>query len=149
MDCEYTSREYQVALRTEFMASSFKTAVSQVLDELTKIEQAQAIEFKVSVSSLKFKNVSVTEYILPVIRSTTDVNVPLRFKSRQKKASEPADIVMKTSNADPELACWPLKVSVFLIFSSLYLKQKLLGLENSILQISITLCLLHLFLYHS
>jgi hypothetical protein len=130
MDCEYSSREYQVALRTELMTPSFTTAINKILDELTEIERAQVIDFKVSVSSLKFKNVSVTEYILPSIRDTTDVNIPLRFKSRQKKASEPADIVMKTSNPDPELACWPLKVSVFLIFGLLYLKHKLLGLEN-------------------
>jgi len=111
LKCEYTSREYQVVLRPEFMTTSFRTAVNQILDELTKIERAEVIDFKVSVSSLKFKNVSVTEYILPSIRDTTDVNVPLRFKSRQKKASEPADIVMKTSNADPELACWSVKIA--------------------------------------
>jgi hypothetical protein len=113
LDCEYTSREYQVVLRPEIVTPSFKTGVNQVLDELSKIEKAKEIDFKVSLSSLKFKNVTVSEYISADIRDTTDFNLPLRFKSRHKKASEPADIVMKTSNADPELACLPLKVSVF------------------------------------
>ncbi len=146
MDCEYSSREYQVAIRPELLTTSFKNGINQILDELTKIERAQVIDFKVSVSSLKFKNVSVTEYIPASSRDSADFNVPLRFKSRQKKPSEPADIVMKTSNADPELACWPLKVSVFIILGSLYTKCKLLGLENSTyftyLSIKLTLSML-------
>jgi hypothetical protein len=111
MDCEYSSREYQVGIRPELLTTSFKNGINQILDELTKIERAQVIDFKVSVSSLKFKNVSVTEYIPASSRDPADFNVPLRFKSRQKKASEPADIVMKTSNADPKLACWPLEIA--------------------------------------
>jgi hypothetical protein len=133
LDCEYSSREYQVVLRPEIVAASFKTGVTQVLDELSKIEKAKEIDFKVSLSSLKYKNVSVSEYVSAEIRDATDFNVPLRFKSRRKKATEPADIVMKTSNADPELACLPLKVSVFpirvermislLLFRSLQIMQ--------------------------
>jgi hypothetical protein len=110
LDCELTSREYQVVLRPELMTPSFKNGVTTILDELTKIEKAKVIDFKVSLSSLQYKNVSVTEYVLPSTRNPSDCNVPLRFKSRQKKPTEPADIVMKTSNGDPELACWPLKV---------------------------------------
>ncbi len=126
LNCEYSSREYQVVLRPEVLTASFKNGITQILDEFTKIEKARVIDFKVSVSSLKFKNVSVTEYVLPNTRDPADCNVPLRFKSRQKKANEPADIVMKTSNVDPELACWSLKVSVFFIFGLLCLKCKLL-----------------------
>ena len=74
------------------------------LDESTKIEEAAVIAFNVSVSSLKYKNVSFVEY------------VPVRFKSRRKKVDEPADIVMKISNPDPEISCWPLQVIIFLIF---------------------------------
>ena len=113
MDCTYSSREYQVVLRPELLTASFKNGMTKVLDELTKIERADVIDFKVSVSSLKFKNVSVSEYIPANSRDPADFTIPLRFKSRRKKANEPADIVMKTSNVDPELACWTLDVSEF------------------------------------
>ena len=113
LDCEYTSREYQVVLRPTIMVPSFRNGVDQVLDELNKIEKSQELDFKVSLSSLKYKNVSVSEYIPSDSRDETDFNVPLRFKSRRKKVDEPADIVMKTSNVDPELACWTLKVNIF------------------------------------
>lgn len=106
-----------MVLRPESLIASFKTGVTHVLDELTKLEQAKTMDFKVSMSSLKFKNVSVTEYVSSNARDSADFYLPLRFKSRQKKANEPADIVMKTSNADPALACMPLKVTIFLIFS--------------------------------
>ena len=115
LDCEYSSREYQVVLRPAIVSSSFHTGVNQVLDELDKIEKTKELDFKVSPSSLKYKNVSVSEYIPADIRDAKDFHIPLRFKSRRKKIDEAADIVMKTSNADPELACWPLKVSVFSI----------------------------------
>ena len=113
MDCEYSSREYQVVLRPELLTASFKNGITKILDELTNIERAQVIDFKVSVSSLKFKNVSVCEYIPANNRDPADFDIPLRFKSRKKKFNEPADIVMKTSNVDPELACWTLDVSDF------------------------------------
>jgi len=112
LDCEYSSREYQVTIRPEILKNSFKSGITLILDELTKIEKDPEVDFKVSLSSLKYKNVSVTEYILPSTRDVTDLYVPLRFKSRQKKANEPADIVMKTSNADPELACLSLDVRI-------------------------------------
>lgn len=117
LDCEYSSREYQVVLRPSIMMPAFKAGVTQVLDELTKIEQSGKMDFKVSVSSLKFKNVSFTEYVSSNIRDASDFYVPLRFKSRQKKVNEPADIVMKISNTDPEISCWPLKVNrgVFIV----------------------------------
>lgn len=110
IDCEYSSREYQVAIRPDILKNSFKDGITQILDELTNIERDPEVDFKVSKSSLKFKNISVTEYILPGNRHAADLYVPLRFKSRQKKSNEPADIVMKTSNADPQLACLSLKV---------------------------------------
>ena len=116
LECEYSSREYQVVLRPPMMIPSFKAGVMQVLDELTKIAEAGVMDFKVSASSLKFKNVSFTEYVSSNIRDPSDFHVPLRFKSRQKKANESADIVMKISNADPEIACWPLEVTICFIF---------------------------------
>lgn len=119
MDCEYSSREYQVALHPAILMPSFKSGITQILDELTKIERAQVLNFKVSVSSLQFKNVSVTEYVPHDDRDLNDFNVPLRFKSRQKKVNGVIDIVMKTSNADPELACWPLQVSARLFYLQL------------------------------
>lgn len=101
-----------MTIRPEILKNSFKSGITLILDELTKIEKDPEVDFKVSLSSLKYKNVSVTEYILPSTRDVTDLYVPLRFKSRQKKANEPADIVMKTSNADPELACLSLDVRI-------------------------------------
>ena len=112
LECQYSSREYQVVLRHELLISSFKTGVDRVLGELTRIEKSNVLDFKVSVSSLKWKNVSVTEYVPRAARDVNDFYLPLRFKSRQKKPYEPADIVMKTSNVDPALACLTLKVSL-------------------------------------
>ena len=117
-DCEYSSREYQVVLRPGILSGSFKTGINQILNELTLIEKANLLDFKVSVSSLKFKNESYTEYIPADNRNPNDFILPLRFKSRQKKANEPSDIVMKTSNADPVLACLPVTVSDDLVSES-------------------------------
>lgn len=105
MDCKYSSREYQVVLRPELLTAPFKNGLTIVLDELTNIERADVIDFKVSVS----------EYIPANSRDPADFNIPLRFKSRRKKSNEPAGIVMETSNVDPKLACWTLDVSEFFI----------------------------------
>jgi len=118
LDCEYSSREYQVALQPELLMGSFNDGILEILDELTKIEKGKVIDFKVSVSSMKLKNVTVTEYIPANNRDSNDFYVPLRFKSRRKKKTEPADIVMKTSNADPQLACLSLTVNVALFHFS-------------------------------
>lgn len=116
--CDYSSREYQVVLRPGILSGLFKTGINQILSELTAIEKANALDFKVSVSSLKFKNESYTEYIPANNRNPNDFILPLRFKSRQKKADEPSDIVMKASNADPVLACLPVTVSDDLVSES-------------------------------
>jgi hypothetical protein len=41
MDCEYSSREYQVVLRPDLLIDSFETGVMRILDELTKTEDAK------------------------------------------------------------------------------------------------------------
>jgi hypothetical protein len=111
-DCEYSSREYQVVLHPDPLIGSFKSGVDRVLAELTRIERSNILEFKVSVSSLKLKNVSVIEYVPRADRDANDFYLPLRFKSRQKKPYEPADIMLKVSNSDPAVACLSLKVSL-------------------------------------
>jgi hypothetical protein len=58
LDCEYSSREYQVVFRPSIMLPSFKAGLMQVVDKLTKIKQTGMINFKISASSLKLKNVS-------------------------------------------------------------------------------------------
>ncbi|CAF0916168.1 unnamed protein product [Rotaria sordida] len=111
MDCEYSSREYQVFLRPDLMINSFETGVMQVIDELVKIEDLKMIPFKVLQSSLKFKNVSFTQYVSDNNRPENDFYIRPVFKSRQKKITAPADIVMKISNIDPALACLQLKIA--------------------------------------
>jgi hypothetical protein len=118
-DCEYSSREYQVVLRPDLLMSSFETGVMRVIDELAKIENANILNFKVSRSSLKFKNVSVVRYIPDNNRDAKDFYIPIKFKSRQKKIDEPADIVLKLSNADPALTCMPLTVNISFLFLSI------------------------------
>ena len=99
-----------MVLRADPFVSSFKNGVDRVLAELTRIERSNMLDFEVFVSSLKLKNVSVTEYIVRGDRNANDFYLPLRFKSRQKKPYEPADIVLKASNSDPAIACLDLKV---------------------------------------
>ncbi|CAF2521268.1 unnamed protein product [Rotaria sp. Silwood2] len=111
MDCEYTSREYQIVLRPDLLINSFETGVMKVIDELAKIEDAKIMPFKVSRSSLKFKNVPFTQYVLDNSRDKNDFYIRPVFKTRQKKIAEPADIVMKISNIDPALACVQLTVA--------------------------------------
>jgi hypothetical protein len=113
LDCEYSSREYQVVLRPDLLVNSFDTGVTRILDELTKIENAKIIQFKVSKSSLQFKNVSLVNYIPGSNRDSNDFYIPPIFKSRRKATTEPADIVTKISNPDPALACVPLTVYIF------------------------------------
>jgi len=110
LDCEYTTREYQVVLKPEILSgtNSFDYGVSLVLDELDAIENASLIDFKVSRSSLKFKNVTSFKYHA---QQRADTQLKITMKSRQKKVDEPADFVLKFSNADPTLACIPLKIA--------------------------------------
>ena len=122
MGCEHTSREYQVNLRSDLLASSFEAGVIKVIDELTKIEKTETMPFKVSRSSLKFKNISLSRYILDENRSSDDFYIPSLFKSRRKKVDDPADIVMKISNPDPALACVPLKVNIVFDFEKRIVK---------------------------
>ena len=109
-DCEYTSREYQVVLKPEILsgANSFADGVSLVLDELQSIENAGLIDFKVSRSSLNVKNVTSAKY---AAEDRDDLQMKITMKSREKKADEPADFVLKFSNADPTLACVSLKIA--------------------------------------
>ena len=95
MDYEYSSREYQVVLRSDLLVNSFEAGVTWILEELTKIEDSKTINFKVSRSSLKFKNVSVVRYVSDNNRDSKDFYIPVKFKSRKNKVDEPADIVMK------------------------------------------------------
>ena len=73
MDCEYSSREYQVVLRPDLVINSFETGVMRILNELTKIENIKTIQFKVSRSSLKFKDESLVQYILVNSRDSKDL----------------------------------------------------------------------------
>lgn len=111
MDCEYSSREYQVVLRPDLLMNSFENGVTRVIDELAKIEDAKTMKFKVSRSSLKYKNVTIVRYIPEESRDSDDFYIPIIFKSRRKKLNEPADIVFKISNPDPLLTCIPLMVA--------------------------------------
>lgn len=110
MDFEYSSREYQVVLRPDILANSFESGVLHVFDELTKIENTKLIPFEISRSSLKFKKQTLVPYTLDASRQSNDFFIPVIFKSRRKKPKQPADIVMKLSNADPALTCIPLTV---------------------------------------
>ena len=109
-DCEYTSREYQVVLNPEILSgtNSFTDGVSLVLDELETIENARLIDFKVSRLSLKFKNITSGKYS---VEHQEDLQMKITMKSRQKQVDEPADFVLKFSNADPTLACVSLKIA--------------------------------------
>ena len=107
--CEYTSREYQIVLRADILSgnNSFASGVSMVLDELDAIENSGFLDFKVSRSSLTIKNVTSGKYS---VQHPEDLNMKITMKSRQKKPNEPADFVLKFSNADPSLACVALQV---------------------------------------
>jgi hypothetical protein len=110
LECEHSSREYQVILRPEIMsgANSFAQGVTAVIDELAAIEKAGVINFNISRSSLKITNVTVVKYqaLIP-----NDLLLTIQLKSRKKKLDQPADFVFKVSNADPILACVPLSVA--------------------------------------
>ena len=110
MECEYSSREYQVVLRPDVFDESFGAGVLRVFDELINIENTRLIPFKISQSSLKLKNQTLVPYTLDASRQVNDFFIPVIFKSRRKKPTHPADIVMKISNADPALTCIPLTV---------------------------------------
>ncbi|CAF0944520.1 unnamed protein product [Adineta ricciae] len=111
MECEYSSREYQVVLRPDIFDNSFESGVLRVLDELIKIGNTKLIPFEISQSSLKLKNQTLVPYTLDASRQSNDFFIPVIFKSRRKKPTHPADIVMKISNADPALTCIPLTIS--------------------------------------
>jgi len=111
LDCEVSSREYQVVLRTDLFVNSFASGVKQVIDELAMIEDTDTMAFKVSRSSLKFKNVTIARYIPSDNRDANDFSIRLRFKSRRKKADGPADIVLKIADVDPALSCVPLQIA--------------------------------------
>ncbi|CAF0715274.1 unnamed protein product [Adineta steineri] len=111
MECEYSSREYQVVLRPDLLANSFQAGVMKFIDVLAKIEDTKVIDFKVSRSSLKYKNMTIVDYTPQNSQLSEEFFIPIKFKSRQKKTTEPADIVMKISNADPGLSCVPLTVA--------------------------------------
>lgn len=111
MTFEYSSREYQIVLRPDLLLNLFETGVMRVINELTKIEDANLMQLKVSRSSLKFKNVTFTRYIADDDRDQADFYVRPVFKSRQNKVTEPADIMTKISNVDPALACVQLSVN--------------------------------------
>ncbi|CAF0729511.1 unnamed protein product [Adineta steineri] len=111
MECEYSSREYQVALRPDLLENSFHDGVMKVIDELAKIEDTKTIDFKVSRSSLKFNNITMVHYTPENSQLSQEFFIRIKFKSRQKKPNEPADIVMKISNADPGLSCLPLTIA--------------------------------------
>ncbi|UJR29162.1 hypothetical protein I4U23_010376 [Adineta vaga] len=111
MDCEYSSREYQVVLRPDLLINSFEAGVMRIFEELDRIEDAKRIPFKLSRSSLKFKNETLVSYTHDLSRNSEDFFIPITFKSRRKKPTEAADIVMKMSNADPAITCTPLTVS--------------------------------------
>lgn len=115
MDCEYSSYEYQVYLRSDLMVDSFKDGVMQVLDELSTIEQKKIFPFKVSRSSLNYLNVSLTYYVLDNNRDINDFYVKPVFKSRKKKPSKPTDLVMKLSDIDPLAVCIKLTVNIIII----------------------------------
>lgn len=87
---------------------SFADGVSLLLDELETIENAGLIDFKVSRLSLKFKNVTSGKYS---VEHREDLQMKITMKSRLKKVNEPADFVLKFSNADPTLACVPMKIA--------------------------------------
>jgi hypothetical protein len=109
-DCDYTSREYQIVLKPEIAsgANSFADGISLVLNELEKIENTGLIDFKLTRSSLKIKNITSGKYF---IENPDDLQMKITMKSREKKIGEPADFVLKFSNADPSLACVPLKIA--------------------------------------
>ena len=110
LECEHSSREYQVVLRSDIMtgANSFVDGVMMVIDELTAIERAGIIDFQVNRSSLKITNITVVKYQALL---SNDLRLAVQMKSRQKKTNEPADFVFKISNADPILACVSLDVA--------------------------------------
>jgi hypothetical protein len=110
LECEYSSREYQIVLKPELVSgtNSFAYGVSLVLDELSAIEKAAVLDFKVSRSSLKFKNVTSIKYYA---QNVDDLQFKITMKSRQKAFDAPADFVLKFSNSDPTLACIPLKIA--------------------------------------
>lgn len=115
MDCEYSSYEYQVYLRSDLMVDSFKDGVMQVLDEFSTIEKKKIFPFKVSRSSLNYLNVSLTYYVLDNNRDINDFYVKPIFKSRKKKPSKPTDLVMKLSDIDPLAVCIKLTVNIIII----------------------------------
>lgn len=110
LECNYTSREYQIVLKPDIVSgrNTFSHGVLLVLDELDAMEQSGLIDFTVSRSSLKFKNITSAKYLS---QSTEDLTMKITMKSRQKNTSEQADFVLKFSNADPNLACVPLTIN--------------------------------------
>ncbi|CAM4900644.1 unnamed protein product [Rotaria socialis] len=111
LNCEYSSQEYQVVLRPDILMNSFENGVMQVVNELAKIEKNNIMNFKVSKSSLAFKNVSLARYTIDDSRDLSDFYLKPVFKSRRNKPTKPADIVMKFSAEDPELICIQLTTS--------------------------------------
>ncbi len=41
MDCQYSSRDYQVVLRPDLLINAFEIGVMRIFDELTKTEDAK------------------------------------------------------------------------------------------------------------
>ncbi|CAM4818125.1 unnamed protein product [Rotaria magnacalcarata] len=111
LNCEYSSQEYQVVLQPDILMNSFENGVMQVISELAKIEKNNIMNFKVSKSSLAFKNVSLARYTIDNSRDLSDFYLKPVFKSRRNKPTKPADIVMKFSAEDPELVCIQLTTS--------------------------------------
>lgn len=110
LECQYNSREYQVVLNPNLFSGvkSFADGVNRILDELTTIEKNSQFEFRVSRSSLQYNNVTTVRYIAT---NLTDLQYPIKMKSRQKVVNEPADFVLKFSNSDPLLTCVHLNLA--------------------------------------